>query len=104
MSVMCQKCEDEPSRCEDCSTKNDEFTAEVLSDERLKRNEKHWDDFLWATRLIGERREGLIDVNLLTAEQIKRAIALLEKAGFTVSDRWAVIEAVRYNVLVYLAN
>lgn len=83
---MCSACEHKPTRCCDCATGNDKHTAEVLAEVRLKGDEKNWDDFLWATRLIGMRRRTIMDAQMLTCEQKLRAVRLLEAAGYKVSE------------------
>jgi hypothetical protein len=100
MSVMCNKCEHKPTRFYDCATGNDKHTAEVLAEVRLKGNEKHWDDFLWATRLIGMRRTTLLDVQMLTEEQRQRAARLLESAGYKVSDEIATVRGKAFRVFL----
>lgn len=100
MSVMCNECEDKPTRCYDCATGNDKHTAEVLAALRLKGNEKNWDDFLWATRLIGMRRSILLDVQMLTEEQKLRAARLLESAGYKVSDEITTVRARAFRVFL----
>lgn len=97
---MCDKCEDEPTRCHDCATGNDKHTAEVLAEVRLKGNEKSWDDFLWATRLIGMRRSILLDVQMLTEEQRQRAAHLLESAGYKVSEEITTVRCKAFRVFL----
>lgn len=97
---MCNECEDKPTRCHDCATGNDKNTAEVLAEVRLKGNEKNWDDFLWATRLIGMRRSILLDVQMLTEEQKLRAARLLESAGYKVSDEITTVRARAFRVFL----
>ena len=100
----CQKCADEGVYCENCYKESDAVITKLAAKKRREADEVHWAVFVASVELIGARRQGLIEIDMLTESQTKKAIALLEAAGFAAARRLAKVESTRYAVIEYVAK